>query len=101
MTKNMTNNQEDLYRKIAERCREKIEEFENTEVHCALIGQSGSGKSSLINAIAGEKIANVGVVETTSEPRPFKHQGIMFTDLPGCGTAKYPKAQYRTKSLKN
>ena len=44
-----------LIRDFASRCREKIEEFEKTQVRCGLIGPSGSGKSSLINAIAGDR----------------------------------------------
>lgn len=85
---------EDLIRNFAEMCNEKINEFENTRVRCGLIGPSGSGKSSLINAIAGEKIAAVGVVETTNDPQEFTHKGIIFTDLPGCGTQKRPKESY-------
>ena len=70
------------------------EEYENTYVKCGIIGMSGSGKSSLINAIVGEKIAEVGVVEQTSEPQEYRHQGIIFVDLPGIGTSKWPKDTY-------
>jgi predicted GTPase len=63
-----------LIRDFASRCREKIEEFEKTQVRCGLIGPSGSGKSSLINAIAGERIAKVGVVETTNDPLEISHR---------------------------
>lgn len=98
----MSNNAEDLIHDFAEKCRKKITEFEKTEVRCGLIGPSGSGKSSLINAIAGEKIAAVGVVETTNEPQPYSHKGITFVDLPGCGTQKWPKESYiRALDLKD
>jgi GTP-binding protein EngB required for normal cell division/uncharacterized protein (DUF697 family) len=90
----MSKNPEDLILEFAEQCRRKISEFDETEVRCGLIGPSGSGKSSLINAIAGKKISPVGVVEMTSEPQDFVHQGIIFTDLPGCGTVKWPKDSY-------
>lgn len=90
----MSNDAEDLIHDFAEKCRKKITEFEETEVRCGLIGPSGSGKSSLINAIAGEKIADVGVVETTNGPQPFSHKGVSFVDLPGCGTKKWPKESY-------
>lgn len=93
----MSTDVENLIHNFAEKCREKITEFEKTEVRCGLIGPSGSGKSSLINAIAGEKIAAVGVVETTNEPQEFTHRGIVFTDLPGCGTQKWPKESYINK----
>jgi len=87
----------DFIRDFAARCQQKIEEFENTKVCCGLIGHSGSGKSSLINAIAGERIAAVGVVETTSDPQEYVHKGITFVDLPGCGTQKWPKDRYIEK----
>ena len=72
----------------------KISDFDNAKVRCGLIGPAGSGKSSLINAITGEKIARVGSVETTSDPQDHIHKGITFTDLPGCGTVKWPKDSY-------
>ena len=79
---------EDLIRDFAEKCREKLEGFETAEVKCGITGPSGSGKSSLINAIFGEKIAAVGVVETTSREQEFTHEGkgLILVDLPGIGT---------------
>ena len=84
----------DLIREFTERCQQSIREFEEIQVRCGLIGPSGSGKSSLINAIAGEKIAAVGVVETTNDPQEYVHKGITFVDLPGCGTQKWPRDTY-------
>ncbi|MBU6302444.1 MAG: 50S ribosome-binding GTPase [Verrucomicrobia bacterium] len=75
----------------------RIREFQDVKVRCGLIGTSGSGKSSLINAIAGEKIAPVGILETTNEPQEFLHGGLMFVDLPGCGTPSWPRETYLSK----
>lgn len=73
----------------------QVDLWENTEVRIAVTGQSGSGKSSLINAIAGSKIAPVGFVETTMEPKEYKTEnGIILVDLPGCGTANFPFESY-------
>lgn len=69
-------------------------EFNGTVVKCGIIGTSGAGKSSLINAIAGEKIAPVGSTEQTMTAQSYLHQGIEFVDLPGCGTEKWPQASY-------
>lgn len=82
------------YTDFAEQCRSKIEEFEKTIVRCGIIGVTGSGKSSLLNAIAGERIAEPGVVEQTNDPYDYRHGGIIFTDLPGCGTQKWPRDTY-------
>ena len=90
----MTTPFDDLIPEFIKHCKEKLEEFEKTEVKCGVIGPSGSGKSSLINAIAGEKIAPTGIVETTNEPQKYSHKGLIFVDLPGCGTKKWPKANY-------
>lgn len=79
---------------FAEQCRRKIEDFEKTTVRCGIIGVAGSGKSTLLNAIAGEKIAEPGVVEQTNEPQDYQHGGIIFTDLPGCGSQKWPQESY-------
>ncbi|RYY79210.1 MAG: ATP-binding cassette domain-containing protein [Moraxellaceae bacterium] len=69
-------------------------QFENTTVKCGIIGLSGSGKSSLINAIAGQKIAQVGSTEQTMQAQAYLHHGIEFVDLPGCGTARWPQHSY-------
>lgn len=90
----MTSAPFDLIRDYAEQCRKKMKEFEEAKVKCGIIGPSGSGKSSLINAISGEKIAATGIIETTNEPLEFVHQGLIFVDLPGCGTQKWPKDSY-------
>ena len=50
-----------------EKFKEELENFKKTKVKCRIIGRSGTGKSSLINAIVGERIAEVGVTETTME----------------------------------
>lgn len=79
---------------FARQCAENLEEFEEVEVKCGITGPSGSGKSSLINAIVNERIADVGVTETTNEPQDVRHGNVIFTDLPGIGTAKWPRETY-------
>lgn len=74
--------------------QQQAEDFENTTVKCGIIGLSGSGKSSLINAIAGQKIAQVGSTEQTMQAQAYLHHGIEFVDLPGCGTARWPQHRY-------
>ncbi|MEQ1226000.1 GTPase [Acinetobacter pittii] len=80
---------------VVKNIQAQVELWENTEVKIAITGQSGSGKSSLINAIAGSKVAPVGFVETTMEPKEYKTEnGIILVDLPGCGTANFPFETY-------
>ncbi len=49
----------------------------------------------MINAIAGEHIAEVGEIETTMNVNePIESNGLLFYDLPGCSTSKFPKEGY-------
>lgn len=71
------------------------QEYESTKVKCGFVGRSGVGKSSLINAITGEKLAPVGFgKETTVAVHEYAHRGLNLVDLPGCGTERFPTSQY-------
>lgn len=76
------------------------QDYENTKVKCGFVGRSGVGKSSLINAITGERLAPVGFgKETTVEAHEYAHRGLVLVDLPGCGTERFPTSEY-VKKLK-
>ena len=90
----------------AEGCRryleKKQEEWKNVPMNVAVIGNSGVGKSSFINAIRRmtaehEESATVSVTETTSDIRDYPHpanQMLKFWDLPGVGTPRFPRDEY-------
>jgi predicted GTPase len=78
-----------------EQLREMRQEFEQTTVRLGIIGESGSGKSSLINAIVGRAVAPVGaLIETTQTAQEVPVDGLTLVDLPGCGTPTWPKDTY-------
>ena len=80
---------------VLKKLKEDLENFKNAKIKCGIIGRSGTGKSSLINAIAGEEVAEVGEIETTMNIKePIEHGGLLFYDLPGCGTSNFPKENY-------
>lgn len=86
------------------RLRKMQREFEESTVRLGIIGESGSGKSSLINAIVGRYVAPVGaLIETTQEPQEVPVDGLTLVDLPGCGTPNWPRETYiqRLKLLNN
>ncbi|XP_028396846.1 interferon-inducible GTPase 1-like [Dendronephthya gigantea] len=78
---------------------QKLEENRNTEINIGITGNSGTGKSSFINAIRGvpdddPTAAPTGVTQTTIEPTPYhnleNYRNIIFWDLPGIGTVDFP-----------
>ncbi|XP_052786619.1 T-cell-specific guanine nucleotide triphosphate-binding protein 2-like isoform X2 [Mya arenaria] len=79
-----------------------LSSWKNVQIEIAIAGESGSGKSSFINAVLGltaddEGAAAVGCTETTMEVTKYVHpetQNIAFYDLPGIGTPKFPKDNY-------
>lgn len=83
--------------------RQKAEEFledwsaeeAQQKVKIALFGQPGSGKSSLINELIGEKVAAVSTTtDTTKQAQIVEHQGAVFVDLPGYDTSEFPANEY-------
>lgn len=79
---------------IIENLKKEYEAMKNATVNIAISGQSGAGKSSLINAIVGRKVADVGITETTLNIKKYTSNGIHFSDLPGCGTERFPVKTY-------
>lgn len=77
------------------------------EVHIALTGDSGAGKSSFINAIRDlreddEGAATIDVTQCTKEPTAYDHPAFpnaKFWDLPGIGTPSYPDMETYTKKV--
>lgn len=86
---------QDELQKLQTKFRKDLNNFKNTKIKCGIIGRSGTGKSSLINAIVGEEIAQVGEIETTMTlGKPIEHKGLNFYDLPGCSTNNFPREDY-------
>lgn len=80
---------------VLKKFKKDLDSYKNAKIKCGIIGRSGTGKSSLINAIAGETVAEVGEVETTMHVNePIEHGGLLFYDLPGCSTSNFPKESY-------
>lgn len=82
---------------LLNRAKREEKEFAEATVQAGIIGVTGTGKSSLINALAGEDIAEVGVIETTgvlSEISAFEFHNIILIDLPGVGTKNWKTETY-------
>ncbi|XP_053373729.1 T-cell-specific guanine nucleotide triphosphate-binding protein 2-like isoform X2 [Mercenaria mercenaria] len=90
---------------ITDRVKANLDDWKSVPLNIAVIGNSGVGKSSYINALLGlsaddKGAAPVGVVETTVTLTPFSHPGnknLTLWDLPGVGTPNFPKDGYLQK----
>ncbi|XP_045164571.1 T-cell-specific guanine nucleotide triphosphate-binding protein 2-like [Mercenaria mercenaria] len=79
-----------------------VEWWKSKKINVAVTGNSGSGKSSLINAIRGLKpkccgAAPVGIRETTTEIQKYEFpesDKVVLWDLPGMGTEKFKQETY-------
>ncbi len=81
---------------IAAEIVRRKQELDGTTVRIGVIGMTGSGKSSLINAIFGRPVARVGVVSVEHPPEgeEFEIHGFRLVDLPGAGAVNRPAATY-------
>ncbi|XP_030068913.1 interferon-inducible GTPase 5 isoform X2 [Microcaecilia unicolor] len=76
--------------------------LETTTLNIAITGESGTGKSTFINAIRGLSDEDVGaavtgVTESTREPNCYQHPKIstvQLWDLPGIGTPSFQADRY-------
>ncbi|CAG2215921.1 unnamed protein product [Mytilus edulis] len=81
---------------LAQSLSKYIESSKKVKVNVAVAGESGTGKSSFINAIRGLKhgdssFAEVGFGDTTMEIKKYQHpknKRIQLYDLPGYNTTK-------------
>ncbi|XP_073325750.1 interferon-inducible GTPase 5-like [Pagrus major] len=95
----LQNNNQDL---AIAKVQEHLDKQNKIPLNIAIAGETGSGKSTFVNALRGidnmaEGAAPTGCVETTSKPTPYSHPNypnVTLWDLPGVGTTKFPAAKY-------
>lgn len=96
---------ESTLKKATKKAQKQMDQLFNVSLHIAVTGESGTGKSSFINAIRGldsddEGAAKTGVTETTTDPTPYEHptmSNVTLWDLPGIGTPKFKARTYLRK----
>ncbi|XP_040604436.1 T-cell-specific guanine nucleotide triphosphate-binding protein 2-like [Mesocricetus auratus] len=79
-----------------------LRDIENAPLNIAVTGETGTGKSTFINALMGmgqeeDGAAPTGVTETTMERVPYPHPKlpqVTIWDLPGIGSTSFPPENY-------
>lgn len=62
----------------------------NQKIKICLFGQPGAGKSSLINELAGQRVAHVSqATDTTRQAQIVECQDVIYVDLPGYDTSLF------------
>lgn len=86
----------------AAKAKEALEMADKITLNIAVTGETGSGKSSFVNAIRSlqdedDNAAETGVEEMTMEPTAYphpKHPNVIYWDLPGIGAPKFKPDTY-------
>jgi small GTP-binding protein len=74
---------EDTNRFLADNGRPTVSVVRADKLRFALMGQYNAGKSTLVNALLGEKAADTGDKPTTREAQTYKFRDFHILDLPG------------------
>lgn len=65
------------------------------KIKICLFGQPGAGKSSLINELAGQRVARVSqATDTTRQAQIVECPDVIYVDLPGYDTSLFPENTY-------
>ncbi|XP_049918402.1 T-cell-specific guanine nucleotide triphosphate-binding protein 2-like [Epinephelus moara] len=86
----------------AAKIHDYLDQQDNIPLNIGITGESGSGKSTFVNAFRGidnrdEGAAPTGCVETTLEATPYPHPNypnVTLWDLPGIGTPNFSASEY-------
>ncbi|KAK9969959.1 hypothetical protein ABG768_028100 [Culter alburnus] len=93
---------ESTLEKAAAKAKETLDQLLNVSLNIAVTGNTGSGKSSFVNAFRGVSVndagaAPTGVTETTMEVTMYEHPGmpnVKIWDLPGIGSPNFKAKKY-------
>ncbi|XP_032364628.1 T-cell-specific guanine nucleotide triphosphate-binding protein 2-like, partial [Etheostoma spectabile] len=84
----------------AAKIQTRLAEQDRVQLNIAIAGESGSGKSTFVNAFRcipnGDKLR----AETTKAPTSYPHPNypnVTLWDLPGIGTTRFPADEYLKK----
>lgn len=77
---------------------EEIKRDKGTHTKIAVVGQPGAGKSSIINALIGHKVAKTGQgTDITRKAVGYRYEFLEIFDLPGYGTEMFPLNEWKER----
>lgn len=83
------------YKTILSQFLDSWQRERDNKIKICLFGQPGSGKSSLINELSGQRVASVSQsTDTTRRAQIVECPDVMYVDLPGYDTSLFPENQY-------
>ncbi|XP_063712217.1 interferon-inducible GTPase 5-like [Symsagittifera roscoffensis] len=86
---------------LYDKMKEERDKWRKEVINIAVIGQARQGKSSLINAFMGKKVAKVSALGvTTTKNKKYPHpsnENIILWDLPGIDSVKHQREDYIDK----
>ncbi|ROI52202.1 Interferon-inducible GTPase 5 [Anabarilius grahami] len=93
---------ESTLEKAAAKAKKALDQLLNVSLNIAVTGNTGSGKSSFVNAFRGVSVndagaAPTGATETTMEATMYEHPGmpnVKIWDLPGIGSPNFKAKKY-------
>lgn len=83
------------YKHLASQFLQAWQRERDHKIKICLFGQPGAGKSSLINELAGQRVARVSqATDTTREAQIVECPDVIYVDLPGYDTSLFPENAY-------
>ena len=83
------------YKHLASQFLQAWQRERDHKIKICMFGQPGAGKSSLINELAGQRVARVSqATDTTREAQIVECPDVIYVDLPGYDTSLFPENAY-------